>query len=75
MVKFKSKLWVRSIVEVAHTEPNCVLTGGVSVKQLLPVANALPFVTNCPNVVKVEMTKSINASVNRISRKYNFLIQ
>jgi hypothetical protein len=73
MVKFRSKLWVKSIVEVAQTEPSCVFTGGVKVKQLPPVENALPFVTNCPKEVIVERTKRMKASVDRIPRKYEFL--
>jgi hypothetical protein len=71
MVKFKSKLWVKSIVEVAHTEPSCVFTGGVSVKQFPPVEKALPFVTNCPKVVMVKSTKTFTASINRMKRKYD----
>ena len=58
------------MVEVDQTEPFCVLNGGVRVKQFPPVENALPFVTNCPSVVKVKSTKTITASINRISRKY-----
>jgi hypothetical protein len=33
---------------------------------------ALPFVTNCPNEVIVEITKSVKASVTRMRRMYGF---
>ena len=63
------------MVDVDQTEPFWVLKAGVSVKQLGPVANALPFVTNCPKEVIVKKTKTVKASVNRIPRKYNLFVQ
>ena len=70
IVKFKSKLCVKLIVDVDQTEPVWLLMAWVSVKQFPPVEKALPFVTNCPEVVLVKSTKTIIARINRISRKY-----
>lgn len=60
------------MVEIDQTDPFCVLKAGVSVKQLPPLEKALPFVTNCPNEVIVEITKSVKASVTRMRRMYEF---